>query len=149
MLSEVPASVRKGLMSTSILLFGFTFFTTTMFAGGKIGMAFDFKTLIWACIAGNLLLGLYAAVLGYIASHSGLNSVLMGRFCTENWFNSFKNERYHRLRYATHADMKATSFEYIEVFYNRKRQHSTLGYRSPIQYLEQWTAKQNQEKRAA
>jgi cytosine permease len=80
-LSEVPTSARKGLMSTSILLFGFTFFTATMFAGGKMGMALDFKTLIWACIAGNLLLGLYAAVLGYIACHSGLNSILMGRFC--------------------------------------------------------------------
>ena len=80
-LSEVPAGARKGLVSTSILLFGFTFFTATMFAGGKMGMAFDFKTLIWASIAGNLLLGLYAAVLGFIACRSGLNSVLMGRFC--------------------------------------------------------------------
>jgi len=52
---------------------------------------------------------------------------------TESWFNSFKNERVHGLRYATHAEMKAASFEYIEVFYNRKRQHSTLGYRSPIE----------------
>lgn len=80
-LSEVPAGARKGLFSTSILLFGFTFFTATMFAGGKMGMVFDFKTLIWASIVGNLLLGLYAAVLGYIACRSGLNSVLMGRFC--------------------------------------------------------------------
>ncbi|HRP23881.1 MAG TPA: cytosine permease [Thauera sp.] len=80
-LSEVPTGARKGLVSTSILLFGFTFFTATMFAGGKMGMAFDFKTLIWASIIGNLLLGLYAAVLGYIACRSGLNSVLMGRFC--------------------------------------------------------------------
>ena len=51
---------------------------------------------------------------------------------TESWFNSFKNEWVHGIRYASHADMKATSFEYIEVFYNRKRQHSTLGYQSPI-----------------
>lgn len=80
-LSEVPSSARKGLFSTSILLFGFTFFTATMFAGGKIGMAFDFATLIWAAVIGNLLLGLYAAVLGLIACRSGLNSVLMGRFC--------------------------------------------------------------------
>lgn len=68
---------------------------------------------------------------------------------TESWFNSFKNERYHGLRYATHADMKAASFEYIEVFYNRKRQHSTLDYRSPTQHLERWTREQNQEKLAA
>ena len=65
---------------------------------------------------------------------------------TESWFNSFKNERYHGLRYATYADMKAASFEYIEVFYNRIRQHSTLGYRSPMQYLDHWKNSQNQEK---
>ncbi|MFT5644620.1 MAG: putative transposase [Janthinobacterium sp.] len=52
-------------------------------------------------------------------------------------------------RYATHADMKAASFEYIGVFYNRKRQHSTLGYRSPIQYLKKWTDEQDQKIRAA
>lgn len=80
-LSEVPNGARKGLFSTAILLFGFTFFTSTMFAGGKIGMAFDFTTLLWAAVIGNLLLGLYAAVLGLIACRSGLNSVLMGRFC--------------------------------------------------------------------
>jgi transposase InsO family protein len=68
---------------------------------------------------------------------------------TESWFNSFKNERYHGHRYATHADMKTASFAYIEVFYNRKRQHSTLGYRSPVQYLELWEAKRHQEQQAA
>jgi len=68
---------------------------------------------------------------------------------TESWFNSFKNERVHGVRYATHAEMKAASFEYIEVFYNRKRQHSTLGYKSPIQYLDHWRSTQHQEKRAA
>lgn len=80
-LSEVPPGARKGLLSISLLLFGFTFFTATMFAGGEMGMALDFKTLIWAAIIGNLLLGLYAATLGHIAYRSGLNSVLMSRFC--------------------------------------------------------------------
>jgi putative transposase len=68
---------------------------------------------------------------------------------TESWFNSFKNERVHGMRYATHDEMKAVSFEYIEVFYNRKRQHSTLGYRSPVQHLDQWAREQNQAKQAA
>ena len=68
---------------------------------------------------------------------------------TESWFNSFKNEWVHGVRYATHADMKATSFEYIEVFYNRKRQHSTLGYRSPVQFLGDWLNEQQQEKLVA
>lgn len=35
---------------------------------------------------------------------------------TESLFNSFKNERVHGIRYATHAEIKATTFEYIEVF---------------------------------
>jgi putative transposase len=61
---------------------------------------------------------------------------------TESWFNSFKNERFHGVRYATHAEMKAASFEYIEVFYNRKRRHSTLGYSSPLQYLDRWISEQ-------
>lgn len=34
--------------------------------------------------------------------------------------------------------MKAASFEYIEVFYNRKRQHSSLGYSIPVEYLDNW-----------
>jgi len=54
---------------------------------------------------------------------------------TESWFNSFKNERVHGIRHATHAQIKAAAFEYIEIFYNRKWQHSTLGYKSPKQFL--------------
>lgn len=45
--------------------------------------------------------------------------------------------------------MKAASFEYIEVFYNRKRQHSTLGYKSPMQFLADSLSRQHQEKLAA
>ena len=36
---------------------------------------------------------------------------------------AFKNQWGYGIRYATHSDMKATRFEAIEVFYNRKRQH--------------------------
>jgi len=65
---------------------------------------------------------------------------------TESWSNSFKNERVHGLRYETHAEMTAMSFEYIEVLYNRKRQHSTLGYKSPMQFLNNWLITQQKEK---
>jgi transposase InsO family protein len=68
---------------------------------------------------------------------------------TESWFNSFKNERIHGIRYATHAEMKAASFEYIEVFYNRKRQHSALNYQSPVQHFHRWTSAQHQQQRVA
>lgn len=68
---------------------------------------------------------------------------------TESWFNSFKNERVHGVRFATRAQMKAETFEYIEAFYNRKRRHSTLGYKSPTQFLQHWMATQQQEKQVA
>ncbi|MFP1929115.1 cytosine permease [Lonsdalea quercina] len=80
-LSETPKNQRKGLLSISMVLFSFTFFTGTMFAGGKLGVAFPLIDMLWIAAIGNLLLALYAAALGLIAARSGLNSVLMGRFC--------------------------------------------------------------------
>ncbi|ADZ90556.1 cytosine permease [Marinomonas mediterranea] len=80
-LEEVPQSARKGMFSTCMVLMGFTFFTATMFAGGKIGTAFSVGEMLLAILIGNLLLGGYAAALGYIAYKSGLNAILMGRFC--------------------------------------------------------------------
>lgn len=41
------------------------------------------------------------------------------------------------------------TFEYIEVLYNRKRQHSTLGYKSPIQFLDDGLGAQKKEKLVA
>ncbi len=68
---------------------------------------------------------------------------------TESWFNSFKNERVFGERFATRDAMTATAFEYIEVFYNRKRLHSTLGYTSPVQYLKDWINPGEGEKQVA
>jgi len=45
-----------------------------------------------------------------------------------------KNERVHGVRYETRDEARTDVFEYIEVFYNRERRHSTLGYRSPSQF---------------
>ena len=60
---------------------------------------------------------------------------------SESFFNSLKNERVHGTTYATRADAQADLFEYIEVFYNRSRRHSTLGYSSPVRFLENWISK--------
>ena len=68
---------------------------------------------------------------------------------TESWFNSFKNERVFGDRFLTRDAMKATAVEYIEVFYNRKRLHSTLGYTSPVQFLKDWIKTQQHEKQVA
>ena len=45
--------------------------------------------------------------------------------------------------------MKALSFKYIKVFYNRKRLHSTLDYKPPIQFLDDWLIAQVREKLVA
>ncbi len=45
---------------------------------------------------------------------------------TQSWFGSFKNQRVYGERCETRDQIKAMAFEYIEVFYNRKRQPSTL-----------------------
>jgi len=68
---------------------------------------------------------------------------------TESWFNSFKNERVHGWRFATREDMTATAFEHIEVFYNRRRLHSTLGYKSPTRFLQDGLPAQQMEIRVA
>ena len=68
---------------------------------------------------------------------------------TESWFNSFKHERVFGERFLTREAMKATAFEYIEVFYNRRRLHSTLGYTAPVQYLKNWWEAQQAENQVA
>ena len=68
---------------------------------------------------------------------------------TESFFNSLKNERVHGTRYDTRAAAQADLFDYIEPFYNRKRKHSTLGYVSPVKFLENWVSTQHEQKLAA
>lgn len=80
-LSAVPAEHRKGIVSMVALLVGFTFFTSTMWAGGQLGTAFSLHQLITILFIGNLILGVYAAALAYIAYKTGLNTVLLGRYC--------------------------------------------------------------------
>ena len=52
----------------------------------------------------------------------------------ESWNHSLKVEAVHGERFATRAQAKQTLFDYIEVYYNRQRLHSTLGYLSPTQF---------------
>ncbi len=54
----------------------------------------------------------------------------------ESFFGTLKRELVHREAYATREEAERSPFEYIEVFYNRRRLHSSLGYVSPVQYEE-------------
>jgi transposase InsO family protein len=52
----------------------------------------------------------------------------------ESFLASLKKEWVHGADFATRAPARAASVEYIEVFYNTKRRHSSLGYVSPAEY---------------
>lgn len=52
----------------------------------------------------------------------------------ESFYHTLKTELVHHEHYRTRAEARASVFEYIEVFYNRQRLHSTLGYCSPIEF---------------
>src|SRR6188472_223770 len=51
----------------------------------------------------------------------------------ESFFASLKTEHVHQVRFRTREEAKAAVFEYIEIFYNRLRLHSAIGYRTPAE----------------
>ncbi len=52
----------------------------------------------------------------------------------ESFFSSLKNEIVHHRDYHTRDQARSEIFEYIELFYNRKRIHQSLNYQTPMQY---------------
>ena len=55
---------------------------------------------------------------------------------SESFFSTLKTELCGSRAFATRAEAQAAIFEYIEIFYNRVRLHSTIGYLSPAEYEE-------------
>lgn len=69
------------MISLAPILAGFTLYSGTLFAGGLVGPSFQFwPDLVGLILLSNLILGLYAAFLGFIAGNTGLTTVLMARF---------------------------------------------------------------------
>ena len=56
----------------------------------------------------------------------------------ESWNHSYKVEAVHGERFNTRAEARAATFEYINVYYNRKRLHSRLGFESPMDFEEKY-----------
>ena len=54
----------------------------------------------------------------------------------ESFFATLKNEMYHRRSFATRDAAKHAVIEFIEAYYNRKRPHSTIGYRVPAEAMD-------------
>jgi putative transposase len=51
----------------------------------------------------------------------------------ESFFASLKKEHVHHVHFRTRAEARAAVFEYVEIFYNRQRLHSALGYQTPAE----------------
>jgi putative transposase len=57
----------------------------------------------------------------------------------ESFFATLKKELVNRQSWPNKASLRSALFEYVEVFYNRQRRHSTLGYLSPHEYEKIYT----------
>ena len=74
-----------------------------------------------------------------LASHEITQSLSRPRQCWDNavaesFFASLKTELIDRQSWATRAQARRAVFDYVEVFFNRKRLHSSLGFLSPVEY---------------
>lgn len=73
----------------------------------------------------------------YLLQSHGMQPSMSGKgdcwdnACMESFWATLKNELVNHEQYATREQARRSIFEYIEVFYNRKRLHSSLGYQSP------------------
>jgi putative transposase len=70
-----------------------------------------------------------------IRTSLGRTGVCWDNAAAESFFAALKNEMYYRQHWPTRARARFAVAEYIEVFYNRRRLHSTLGYRTPFEAL--------------
>ena len=52
----------------------------------------------------------------------------------ESFFHTLKSEHVNFEKFRTRVEAKLSIFDYIELFYNRKRLHSTIGYKSPVEF---------------
>jgi transposase InsO family protein len=62
----------------------------------------------------------------------------------ESFFASLKLELVYQVHWPSRATARTALFEYLELFYNRRRRHSSLGYLTPAEFergnLRQWAA---------
>jgi transposase InsO family protein len=82
---------------------------------------------------------LAGAYTGRLADHHLRQSVGQPGTCWDNaaaesFFATLKTELLHRQTWPTRQQARTAIFEYIEVFYNRQRRHSTLGYLTPAEF---------------
>ncbi len=97
------------------------------------GSIFKFSPKSTACQAFRDLLQQYK----FIQSMSGKGNCY-DNAVAESFFHTLKTELIYFENYVTREDAKNSVFEYIEIYYNRDRMHSTLNYCSPMQFEQLW-----------
>ena len=78
--TPVPRSARRGVVSISVVLIGFTVFAPTLMAGASIGAAFPFSEFLAVLAVGSVVLGAYVAAIGFLGARTGLTTVVMSRY---------------------------------------------------------------------
>jgi len=78
---------------------------------------------------------------GITASMSGTGNCY-DNAAMESFYHTLKTEHIYFEHYETREQAKQSIFEFVEVFYNRQRRHSTLGYVSPMVFEKQWQQQQ-------
>jgi putative transposase len=73
-----------------------------------------------------------------VRTSTGRTGVCWDNAAAESFFSALKNEMYHRQAFGDRARARFAVADYIEVFYNRQRLHSTLGYRTPQEALNEY-----------
>ena len=75
-----------------------------------------------------------------VTQSMGKTGVCWDNSVAESFFATLKNEMYYRYRFTSRARARFAVAEYIEVFYNRKRAHSSIGYLTPSEKLQEFQA---------
>ena len=60
----------------------------------------------------------------------------------ESFFSTMKSELTHRKTWASRLELRSALFEYLEIFYNRQRLHSSLGYKTPCEIEDEFNLTQ-------
>ena len=61
----------------------------------------------------------------------------------ESFIATLKSELLHRYSWPTRLDAELAIFDFTEVFYNRKRRHTTIGMISPAEFERRWYEEQD------
>jgi putative transposase len=76
-----------------------------------------------------------------IAASAGAPGTCYDNAMAESFFATLEAELIGRSAWATRAEARAAVFEWIEVFYNRTRRHSAIGYISPAEFERRWSTR--------